>query len=316
MESIYPAPLRRLVFRSHRLSVISLNSKKRMKRSLKVFGFSFVSLLFFAALAIFAFGTSSALAVGEKFFVEDAYTSGSSSISIPFAVDTGSTLSSVNLVDISPGDVSDEATLRSEILDAVVDWAVNNGYSGATAADVIMVRPNVVTSVGITSSDFSISGGPITSSGNITANLNTSGVSAGTYEKVTVNSKGIVTAGVNPSDSYPARSLDSCFQISSTRAAFVNYSVDIAATLSLISGQTGTVFLETYSDSGCTTGTQEITRFVNGNTGTLSLGLNITQNVTGTLTGYVPAGKYVKIRTANTSGTPTFNYRSGQEVLW
>lgn len=29
----------------------------------------------------------------------------------------------------------------------------------------------------------------------------------------------------------------------------------------------------------------------------------------------VPAGSYVKLRTANTSGTPTFNYRSGQEVL-
>lgn len=146
--------------------------------------------------------------------------------------------------------------------------------------------------------------------------LSTTGVSAGTYEKVTVDTKGRVTAGMNPSDSYSARTLNSCFQISSTRAVLVNYSVDIAATLSLSTGQTGTVFLETYTDSGCTTGTQEITRFVNGNTGTLTIGLNLTQNVTGTLTGFIPAGKYVKIRTANTAGTPTFNYRSGQEVQW
>jgi len=173
-----------------------------------------------------------------------------------------------------------------------------------------------VTSIGIASSDLSISGSPVTTSGNITANLATTGVSTGTYEKVTVDTKGRVTAGVNPSDSYPARSLNSCFQICSTRSAFVNYSIDIAATISLTTGQTGTVFLETYSDSGCTTGTQEITRFVNGNTGTLTVGLNLTQNVTGTITGYVPAGKYVKIRTANTSGTPTFTYRSGQEVQW
>lgn len=117
------------------------------------------------------------------------------------------------------------------------------------------------------------------------------------------------------SQSSVTRSLNSCFQISSSRDSLVAYSVDIAATLSLTSGQTGTVFLEFYNDSGCTTGTQEVSRFVNGNTGSLTVGLNLTQNATGTLSGYVPAGKYVKLRTANTSGAPTFNYRSGQEVL-
>lgn len=116
------------------------------------------------------------------------------------------------------------------------------------------------------------------------------------------------------SQSSASRTLNSCFQISSTRDVLANYSVDIAATLSLTGGMTGTVFLEIYSDSGCTTGTQELSRFVNGNTGTLTIGLNITQNATGGLTGYVPAGSYVKIRTANTAGTPTFTYRSGQEV--
>jgi len=52
-----------------------------------------------------------------------------------------------------------------------------------------------VTSVGITSSDFSISGSPVTTSGSITANLNTTGITAGTYGRVTVDSKGRVTAG-------------------------------------------------------------------------------------------------------------------------
>lgn len=112
-----------------------------------------------------------------------------------------------------------------------------------------------------------------------------------------------------------SRSLNSAFQISSTRDSLVNYSIDIACTLSLTTGQTGTVFLEIASDSGFTTNVQELGRSVNGNTGTLTLGLNLTQNATSTLSGYVPAGYYCRIRTANTVGTPTFNYRSGQEIL-
>lgn len=54
-----------------------------------------------------------------------------------------------------------------------------------------------VTSVAVSSTDLSVSGSPITTSGTITLNLNTSGVSAGTYNNVTVNSKGIVTSGSN-----------------------------------------------------------------------------------------------------------------------
>ena len=126
----------------------------------------------------------------------------------------------------------------------------------------------------------------------------------------------IGVAGPARTFSNPARSLNNCFQISSTQDAFVSYSVDISSTLSLTTGQTGTVFLEYSDNNTCSTNTKEASRFVNGNTGTLTIGLNLTQNVTGTLTGMVPAGKYVQIRTANTSGTPTFTYRSAQEVLF
>lgn len=118
------------------------------------------------------------------------------------------------------------------------------------------------------------------------------------------------------SQSSASRSLNSGFQISATRNSLVSYSVDIATTLSLTTGQTGTVFLEIASDSGFTTNLQEIGRTVNGNTGTLTLGLNLTQNVTATLGGLVPAGYYCRLRTQNTVGTPTFNYRSGQEILF
>jgi phage-related tail fiber protein len=173
------------------------------------------------------------------------------------------------------------------------------------------VSSGTVTSVGLTSSDFSVSGSPVTTSGSITANLNTSGVSAGTYSSVTVTNKGIVTAGTARSSSAVSVSLNSSSQISTTRDAMVSYSIDISATLSISGGQTGNVFLEISPDNSNWT---EISRFTNGNTGTLTIGLNITQTNTGAVSGYVPAGYYRRLRTSAT-GSPTITYRSGQEVL-
>jgi len=115
--------------------------------------------------------------------------------------------------------------------------------------------------------------------------------------------------------SLASRSLNTAYQLSATRDAFVSYSVDIATTLSLTAGQQGTVYLEIANDATFTAGVQELARFVNGNTGTLTIGLALSQNVTGALGGYVPAGKYARLRTQNNTGTPTFTYRSGQEVL-
>jgi hypothetical protein len=123
---------------------------------------------------------------------------------------------------------------------------------------------------------------------------------------------------VNPvarSFNYTTRSLNTCFQVSSTRDAFVSYAVDIGTSLSLLAGQQGTVYMRTYTNSSCTTGTQEVTRFVNGQTGTLTIGLALQQNVTGTLAGIIPAGLWVQLVTENNTGTPTFTARPGQETL-
>ncbi len=117
------------------------------------------------------------------------------------------------------------------------------------------------------------------------------------------------------SQSSASRSLNSAFQPSATRDSLVNYSVDISVSLSLTTGQAGTVYLEVASDSGFTTNVQELSRFANANTGTLTIGLALVQTVTGTMSGYVPAGYYVRLRTQNNTSTPTFTYRSGQEVL-
>ncbi len=120
---------------------------------------------------------------------------------------------------------------------------------------------------------------------------------------------------VSPVFSSASRSLNSAYQISTTRMAYATYAVDIAATLSLTSGATGTVFLEAAADSGFTSNVREVARSVNGNTGTLTIGLGLTQNVTAIVSGYIAAGEFVRIRTANTLGSPVFTYRSGQEVL-
>lgn len=190
------------------------------------------------------------------------------------------------------------------------------GTNGTSLSWVSMSSGSgTVTSVGISSTDFSVSGSPITSSGTITLNLNTSGVTAGTYSGVTVNNKGIVTAGTNRSYSAASRTLNSAYQISTTRDCFVSYGVDVSATISLLAGQTGTVVLEYADNSGMTTNVVTVQTSVNGNTGTLTVGLNLTQTTTQSVTGIIPAGKYVRLRTVNTTGTPTFTYRTGQEVL-
>lgn len=115
--------------------------------------------------------------------------------------------------------------------------------------------------------------------------------------------------------SYLTRALNTCFQPSATRDAIVSYAVDIQTSLSLLAGQQGTVYLESFSNATCTAGAQEITRFVNGQTGALTVGLSLVQNVTGTLTGVIPAGSYLKLRTESNTGTPIFTARPGQEVL-
>lgn len=113
----------------------------------------------------------------------------------------------------------------------------------------------------------------------------------------------------------PARSLNTSFQISTTSAAFVSYTVDVATSLSLSGGTTGTVTLQYADDSGFTTNVKTVQSSVNGQTGTLTIGLGLNQTSTAAVTGMVPVGKYVKIVTANTTGTPTFTYRAAQEVL-
>lgn len=115
--------------------------------------------------------------------------------------------------------------------------------------------------------------------------------------------------------SYPTRAVNTCFQLSNVQDAEVRYNVDISTTLSLVTGQRGTVYLRHYTNNTCTLGAQDVDVATNGNTGSLTVGLNLTQTITAKLTGIIPAGKWVQIVTENTTGTPTFTARLGAETL-
>lgn len=113
----------------------------------------------------------------------------------------------------------------------------------------------------------------------------------------------------------PTRSLNSAFQISTTRDAAVTYIGNTTNTLSLTGGTQGTDYLEYADDSGFTTNVVEIGHAVSSNTGSLTIGLNTSQISAWTLSGIVPAGKYVKIRSQNNTGAPTHALVKSQEVL-
>lgn len=113
-----------------------------------------------------------------------------------------------------------------------------------------------------------------------------------------------------------APSLNTAVRLSTTKDAFVNYTVDVTTTITLTTGQTGTVSLHYADDAAMTTNVVEVSRALVGNTGVLTVGLSLAQTVSTKLTGIIPAGKYRSIVTINTVGTPTFTSGIGQEVLF
>lgn len=122
-------------------------------------------------------------------------------------------------------------------------------------------------------------------------------------------------AGITPSQSSASRSLNSSFQISSTRATLVVYSVQITVTASIAGGQNGDVILEIASDSGFTTNVQTVAIAGSGQTYTLAIALQGIQPATSVVSGFVPVGYYTRLRTVNNTGTPGFSFRAGQEIL-
>lgn len=107
------------------------------------------------------------------------------------------------------------------------------------------------------------------------------------------------------------RTLNTSFIVSSNTDAIVKYSVDIASSLSLSGGTIGGILLETstnnsnwsFYDGG-----------INANVGALTIGLNTWQTNTITVSGCIPAGMWIRVKSTNILGSPIFNYRSGNET--
>lgn len=106
------------------------------------------------------------------------------------------------------------------------------------------------------------------------------------------------------------------FQPSATRNTFGNYSVTIAATATIASGASGTVVLEIAPTNSATPSDWvEVARFTNGQVISLAIVLQSVQTLAGTLNAMIPAGYYAKLRSINNTGTPTYTYNCGQEIL-
>lgn len=104
----------------------------------------------------------------------------------------------------------------------------------------------------------------------------------------------------------PSRSFNTPWQAT---ANLLNgkYSIKIATGLSIAGGAEGEVYADQADDSGFTTNVVNLGVISNGQTGTLVVGLAVNQTITLELsTGFVPSGKYLRLRTNNVSGTPTY----------
>lgn len=104
--------------------------------------------------------------------------------------------------------------------------------------------------------------------------------------------------GTGRAKTYPTRTFGTAFTPSTTRDVFVKYVCSITATMSLTSGQSGIIYLE--SSTNGTTWVEE-DRMVNSNSGALTIGLNLVQSQTGALSAVIPAGVQVRVRSTGTA---------------
>jgi hypothetical protein len=103
----------------------------------------------------------------------------------------------------------------------------------------------------------------------------------------------------------------STFQVSSTRAAWVNYTVRINCTATIGGASSGTVSLQYSTNNGSTW--IDVSQVENSNTVTLAIVLNSNTTQTSVIPGYIPAGAIVRM-VQGSAGTTTITYVRGQET--
>lgn len=225
---------------------------------------------------------------------------------------------------------------------------INSDWSAASGVGEIVNKPSTLAGYGITDayprtgnpSNFltSITSGQVTgalgftpyNASNPSSFINQAGArtavsltTTGTSGAATYNaSTGVLNVPNYAVPSVPARvqspavrALNTAFQVSTTRDALVNYSVQCTITASIAGGQSCDVILEIATDAAFTANVQTLGIIGTGQTYTLAVAIQGVQPQTAQVTGYVPAGYYARLRTVNVSGAPTYSYRAGQEIL-
>lgn len=200
-------------------------------------------------------------------------------------------------------------------------WGDANGNVKISPATSIPISSGqVTTALGFTPYNATNPSSYITQSGARTAiSLTTTGTSgAATYN----NSTGVLNVPVYAYTFSPsvtsiasgARNFNTAYQVSATNPSEIKVSSQISASLSLSGGQGGEVYLE-YSANGSTGWT--LGGMISGsNTGALTIGLSTVQVTGGMLSVWLPTGYYWRLRTNNTTGTPTYTFTGGTQTIF
>ena len=220
----------------------------------------------------------------------------------------------------NPSNFVSQAGARSAISLTTTGTAGAATYNSSTGVlNIPNYAPGTGTVTGVTAGS-GLSGGTFTTSGTIS--MPAVG-SPGTYASVTTDAQGRVTAGnaISINDA-PARALVTAatstgFQVSASRVAHVCYEGSFSTTSTIGGPSSATVFLETSDTNSATPGDWTVkAQQTYSNTITLAVVLNQVQGNNWSMCRYVPAGKFVRLRTGNVSGTASATINaSQQEVL-
>lgn len=132
-----------------------------------------------------------------------------------------------------------------------------------------------------------------------------------------INALATTVAGLSTAtrtQSAVSRTLNAAFQPSASQDVLGHYSFSISCSLSLTGGSAGNIAVQIANNSSMT-GAETVAVLSASNTGSLTIGLNTVQISPATCAVEIPKTWYCKFVTTNTTGTPTFSYTGGQEVL-
>lgn len=254
------------------------------------------------------------------------YSNSTGVFNIPQYANSGGTVTSITAgTGLGGGTISSTGTISvnaSQSISTLSNLTSNGFIKTSGGAGTLSID----TSTYLTGNQSITFSGDATGSGTTSAALTLATVATpGTYSGVTVNAKGLTTAGTTRSfNQSPGRAIVSVaaaangFQVSSTRDASVNYSVSVTAAVQIgvVTSVEGYVSFQICATNSSTAADWlEVGRSTNGLTIGLALALSLTQKTGGQIGGIVPAGYYARMLSVNVSGTPTYGYISGQEIL-